>query len=261
MGVLRSKAPSRALLREETVAGVLADWQAERLRLLMMRACTGALILVLAAYVFWVIPWLPLGLATADYSAPVAASVALGTLCGVFAVGYALVWAPQFKNESASEFVRALFGSRRLIRGPGQFMHRLDLECRRARKDRRQTFTLVVVRLDGAAAQDVGMNQLREAASIVARTAVRSDDIVGDSGDDEVWLLALGARQPAIPSLAGRLSRSFRDVVQPSEAHSFKGFAIGAASFGPDGEQSNVLLECARRAIAAISDGASQHAA
>jgi GGDEF domain-containing protein len=218
-----------------------------------MRGCTVALAFVLLAYAFWVIPWLPFGLTVEDYSAPVATSVGLGTLCALLAVAYTLVWAPQFKNESPREFVRALFGSRRLIRGPGQFMHRLDLECRRTRRDRRRAFTLVVVRLDHAPVPDIDVSQLREATSILARSAVRSEDIVGDSGDDEVWLLALGAPQPAIPSLLGRLSSAFREMIPEREQDAFQGFGLGAASFGPDGEKADVLLNSARRAAAAAS--------
>jgi GGDEF domain-containing protein len=201
-----------------------------------------------------VVPWLPLGLTFDDYTLPVLVSVVLGGLTGFFSVAYALVWAPQFKNESATEFVRALFGSRRLIRGRGQFMHRLELECRRARKDRRRAFTLVVVRLDHETT-DVGLAQLREAATFVSRSAVRSEDIVGDSGDDEVWLLALGAPQPAIPSLATRLSKALREISVASNGRKFRGYAIGAAVFGTDGEQPAVLLESAQQAITATHDG------
>ena len=113
------------------------------------------------------------------------------------------------------DVVRLRPGAGQLIRGAQQFHSRLAAECRRARRDRRHVFSLIVVQLPNGESASGEQRPLleetennRQYAAMVVRNTIRGEDDVGDSWPREVWVLSVGAPKEARPSIIERLARS-----------------------------------------------------
>jgi hypothetical protein len=192
-----------------------------------------------------------------DYTPATFVLMIMGFASAVATLLFALVWAPQFRNEPLPEFLRVLFGAGQLIRGPQQFHSRLAAECRRAHKDRRHVFSLIVVQLPkGEAGEEQRplieeTENVRQYAAMVVRNTIRAEDVVGDSWPREVWVLSAGAPQEARPSILHRLARSLATTDGES---AFAGCRIGGSTFGRDGERPNEIFSAAYQRLAPLSD-------
>jgi hypothetical protein len=193
-----------------------------------------------------------------DYTPATFVLMIMAFACAIATLFFALVWAPQFRNEPLPEFLRVLFGAGQLIRGPQQFNSRLAAECRRARRDRRHVFSLIVVQLPNADATSEAQRPLleetennRQYAAMVVRNSIRAEDVVGDSWPREVWVLSVGAPQEARPSIIQRLARS---LTSTDHATLFAGCCIGGSTFGKDGEQPDEMFNAAYGRLASLDE-------
>jgi GGDEF domain-containing protein len=236
---------------------VVGQIRAERLRFLLMRLSFVGVVLLNLGITAWALPGLPWGMEAEDYTPATFVLMIMAFASAVATLLFTLVWAPQFRDEPLPEFLRVLFGAGQLIRGPQQFRSRLVAECRRARKDRRQVFSLIVVQFpNGEAAEEQRplLNEtenVRQYAAMVVRNTIRAEDVVGDSWPREVWVLSAGAPQEARPSIMHRLARS---LASTDDGASFAGCRIGGSTFGRDGDQPNEIFSAAYERLAPLSD-------
>ena len=227
--------------RNGGVPNVVRQMRAERLRLGLMRLAFATLALAFVLTLVWVLPWFPIGLTFDNYSGPAAGAVVLCALTCLGALGFTLVWGPSFRNEPLPEFLRVLFGGHQLIRGRHQFYSRLAAECRRAKKDRRYVFSIVILQRGPGYEQHDWLEPSREAdvAAVLVRSVVRSDDVVATS-PGAIFVLVTGAADQARERVVGRLAKVFLAFDEPLGLYDAR--AIGSATFGEDGDSPELLL-------------------
>ncbi|MEX1253017.1 MAG: hypothetical protein WEE64_01620 [Dehalococcoidia bacterium] len=246
-----------AMAKAGGVRIVVGQIRAERLRFLLMRLSFLGVFLLNLGLTAWALPGLPWGMRAEDYTPATFVLMIMGFASAVATLLFALVWAPQFRNEPLPEFLRVLFGAGQLIRGPQQFHSRLAAECRRARKDRRQVFSLIVMQLPTQEMSDEqrpllqDTENVRQYAAMVVRNTIRSEDVVGDFWPREVWVLSAGAPQEARPSIMHRLARSLSTT---DGEGAFAGCRIGGSTFGRDGEQPNEIFAAAHQRLMPLDE-------
>jgi hypothetical protein len=244
-----------ATVRAGGIRFVIGQIRAERVRFALMRLSFAAVLLLNLLLTAWALPWFPFGTSVDDYTAGTVITVLMAMGCSVVTVLFVLVWAPQFKNEPLPEFLRVLFGASQLIRSPAQFQSRLSAECRRARRDKRHTFSLIVAQLpNGEASEAPKIGEHEEArhyAAMLVRSAIRAEDIVGDSWPREVWVLSVGAGPEARDSILRRLAHALatsEGTEQPLTA-----CRIGGSTFGHDGEEVSELFSSAYKRLGPLT--------
>lgn len=243
-------APGVVPARPSGVAAVFGQLRAERLRFWLMRLSFVGVCLLSLLFLAWAVPWVPFGMRASHYSGIVGATLLLALTSSVSALVFVIVWVPQFRHESLPEFLRVLFGAHQLIRGRQQFESRLAAECRRARRDRRSVFSLIIIELpEQQERPSTGREQERNLAAMLVRSKVRADDIVADCRPREVWLLSVGAGHQACQVIIRRLARGLAD----SEESFHDACRIGSSSFDVDGQQPDELFSAAYERLAPLA--------
>lgn len=232
-------------------AHVVEQIRAQRVRLTFMRLAFAGILLLALLLVLWVVPWVPIGLTADEYDVGIAGALLLGIGTAIASLLFVIIWGPHFRSESVPEFLRVLFGAQQLIRSRKQFSSRLRLECARARKDRRKVFSLIVVQLpaDGNSAREQ-RDERRLMATMLVRSMVRVEDIVGDSWPHEVWVLSVGAGPQACNGIMRRLAQTFAR----SEVPALGQCRIGGSIFGEDGDDPDALFSVAYQRLASAAD-------
>jgi hypothetical protein len=242
------------------ITSVVHQMRAERARLALMRVSFALLFVTCGFALVWVMPWFGVGLTFDNYSGAAAGAVILCAMSGLGAVAFIVVWGPSFRNEPLPEFLRVLFGSRQLIRGRHQFYSRLAAECKRARKDRRYIFSVIMVqRAPGFEQHDwLEPAQEQDVAAMILRGIVRGDDVVATS-PSALWVLITGAAEEARERVATRLAQSLLEFDEPL---GFTGArAMGGATFGEDGDSPELLLFTMKQRLRPLGDREDTHAA
>jgi hypothetical protein len=235
------------------ITNVVHQMRAERSRLAIMRLSFALLFAVCALALVWVMPWFGAGLTFDNYSTAAAGAVLLCTMSGVGALAFILVWGPTFRNEPLPEFLRVLFGSRQLIRGRHQFYSRLAAECKRARKDRRYIFSVIMVqRAPGSEQHDwLEPAQEQDVAAMILRGIVRGEDVVATS-PSALWVLITGAAEQARERVAARVAQSLLEFDEPLGLTGAR--AMGSATFGDDGDSPELLLFTMKQRLRPLAD-------
>jgi hypothetical protein len=236
------------------ISEVLGQLKAERNRFILMRASFLLVAVMVAAFLAWALPAVPFGASAGDYTPASATSVLLCAIAWFASLVFLMVWAPYFRRESLPEFVRVLFGAQQLIRGRQQFQSRLSAECRKAKRDRRHVFSVIVVQVatarNGAVAPDAAKET--ELASLAIRGGVRGDDIVAAAEPNEVWVLALAAPAEGRERVVERLARALLELhASTGSTHTYR---IGAGTIGLDGESPDDLFGAARQRITSLAE-------
>jgi len=227
---------------------------------------TGIAIVLTAALAIWAMPWLPIGMTWDDYTPAVRVSALLaagGTLAGLAG---AYLGGVTGREGGLLETLQSILERRLRVRNRQQFRNRLARECRRARRDRRCSLSLVLVRVsqndegDGPSADSV----LEDIAQVVAAT-VRSSDVPGIAGDGEVGVLAIGADCAAREAIVARLKRalaSYSAELAMSSGSGEKGVvSLGAVTPDHPGLDPDLLLAEARAVLSPVVAGRAKAAA
>jgi hypothetical protein len=255
-----TQAPPAAQPGSGGIAHVVGQMRAERVRFMALRAAFLITILLTVGFVAWALPFVPGGLS--GYDTATAVAIGLAVAAAAAWVFFIVVFVPLFQQEPLSQFLQVLFGGHQLIRGGTQFIRRLEAECRRAQRDRRHVFSLIVVRQPELPHEKRDLTELNgepHAMAFVIRSMVRTKDIVATPSEAEVWVLTLSADQEACERVVRRLSVGLqRADWLPNGAGLTR---IGASTFGVDAEAAQTLLQIAQRRLAPLWATAVEQAA
>ena len=235
------------------IPNVVRQMRSERVQLAVMRASFAALAALALLTLVWVLPFFPLGLTADNYGGPAAGAVILTTLTFLGALTFVLIWGPSFRNEPLPEFLRVLFGGHQLIRGRHQFYSKLAAECRRARRDRRYLFSVIMVQRGPAYEQHDWLEPSRETdvAAMLVRGVVRGDDVVATS-PGAIWVLITGAGEDSRERVVTRLAEVLLDFDEPLGLTGAR--AVGYATFGEDGDGPELLLFAMKQRMRPLTD-------
>jgi PleD family two-component response regulator len=152
------------------------------------------------------------------------------------------------------EILHSLLGRRARLRNRHQFQNRLARECRRGRRERRSSLSLILVRVSEG--EDRDGEQALEHVAHALMAAMRSSDVVGMAGDNEIGILAIGADAKAREVISVRLKRALAaalvEFTEDRVATNVPEALLGASSWGPDGAEPDSLLMAARASFAAV---------
>ena len=236
---------------------MLSQLRSERRRLAAMRVSFVSVVGLVLALAVWLAPQTHLGLTGADYTTSVTAGLVLLGFVAVAVLGFALMWAPQFRREPLPEFLRVLFGAHQLIRNGEQLRSRLAFECRRARRDRRAVFSLVVLAGgSGASYSPIGEAEYEgRELPVLVRSAVRADDIVATTSPRDVWVLLTSVSADVRDAVLARFIRALQAMPDAGEC------SVGASTFGVDGDQPEMLMGVAQQRLTPLPQVAQERAA
>lgn len=238
------------------IASVIAQIQAERRWLTLMRLSFSGVCVSWLLLLTWPFPWMPIGMMVPDYNSAMVVGLIFGLAAVCSSLAFMVIWRPAFRHEPWQEFIRVLFGGGQLIRGRGQFKSRLSTECRRARRDNGNVFSLVVIQLAKPQIDSQDRPQRRQfernLAAVFVRSIARADDIVGDCWPDEVWLLSLGADDEARQNIIRRIARPLAEP--DTSLPLFVDARIGSSTFGPDGKKPGDIFAAAHERLLPLTD-------
>lgn len=169
----------------------------------------GAAAVLAVVLALWAVPWVSFGV-TQEHLRPLetAAFVLVGggaLLALLASVGRDLAGA----DKDVAEFWRGLLGGVERLRNGAQFRYRLGRECARCGRDRRTSSSLILVRLTASGDGDVA--DARDALEHLADALVgglRTSDVVGMVSENELGVLAIGAKPSARGTIVSRLRRT-----------------------------------------------------
>ena len=235
------------------VVGVRAYRQSKALASLFTMGA-AALAVVLA---IWAMPWVPVGMTRDDYSAHLLVALALAMGSILMALIAAFTRGLASGHVQLAEIWHTLLGKRVRLRNRQQFCNRLARECHRAQRERRSSLSLILVRVSEG--EDRDGEQALEHVAHALMAAMRSSDVVGMAGDNEIGILAIGADAKALEIISVRLKRALAaalvEFTEDRLATNVPEALLGASSWGPDGAEPDSLLTAARASFAPVVPG------
>jgi GGDEF domain-containing protein len=236
----------------------LLELRAQReMRFFRLSVCL--VLVVLVATTAWFVPWGSFGLSTEDFNAATTTAFVLLAASGAASTAFALRWAPMLVQEPKSELIRAFLGDGMRIRSRTRFLTRLRYQCELRLKDRGQRFSLVVVDLPAIDAESTeGKCAMMDAFSTIQRI-IRGNDVIGDSGGNEAWVLLMGAGLGDCQTVCRRIADALREDI-PALRDRAAPVLIGAGAFETDGRDTDAIFRAARKRAEA-QDAGEAHAA
>lgn len=221
----------------------------------LKRLALAAFLTMAALFFLWIVPWVPRGLNTGDYTPQLALTIFL-----LIGVTFTAALAMAAQEVSRRHVVRLLawgsvYDEATGLRNRGYLYDRLSLECERAAHSSTVFSVLVLQVLIGEAGPT-----LRTAAGLIERHSSRSDVVALLSGS-EVAILSLGVNKEECVLLIQQLRRAVvEDLSSLSEGLAIDDVRSGGATYGVDGEQPNVLIQVARSAMSRTSNTSTKNA-
>jgi GGDEF domain-containing protein len=207
------------------------------------------------ALAIWAMPWVSVGMTRHDYSPRVVAALLLAMGSTLMWLAAAFTWGLAGADRQLVEILHSLLGRRARLRNRHQFYNRLARECRRARRERRSSLSLVLVRL--STGEDCEGKRALEHVAHALMAAVRSSDVVGIAGDSEIGILAIGAGGKALEIIGARLRRALAaalaELSEDAAAPSVPEASLGVSTLGPDATEPVHLLVAARASFAPVA--------
>lgn len=221
-----------------TLAGLQEIRELRRLRI------SAALLSGIAlAALIWAIPWLRIGMTSGDLSRATLIEIALLVALWIGTAAAALRWGPLLTGEPRSELLRALMGERLSIRGRQRFLLRLRYQCDQSLRGRTRGFSLAVLALPSIDRSVPDGESLMNRVLHAVRRVIRATDVLGDSEQDEVWVLLAEASPQASESVCSRLASSLHEVIETCGAEA----QLGWSTFEADGRDATTLFRVARQ--------------
>jgi hypothetical protein len=223
-----------------------------------LRLSVAALLGVAIAALVWAVPWLRIGMSSSDLSPAAIIEIVLLLVLWLGTAAAALRWAPLLTDEPRSELLRALMGERLSIRGRQRFLLRLRYQLQQSLRGRRRIFSLAVLTLPSIDRSTPEGEGVMDGVLHAARRVIRTADVLGDSEQDEVWMLLAEAGPQACESVCARLAERLHGTVESGGRPAAQ---LGWASFEIDGRDSATLFRVARQRSMPLTDLKSHTAA
>jgi GGDEF domain-containing protein len=224
----------------------------------------GAAAVMAVVLALWMIPWVPIGMRQDDYSPAVWVALVLAMGTAIMGLLGVLTREPASGESDVAELWQNLMGRRWRVRNPRQFHNRLTRECARVQCDQRLSLSLIVVRVSqGDDPDGQGGPGVLEAVEQILAGNVRSSDVTGVLGDDEIGVLAIGVpaeeREVMIRRLRRALERALAGSTGTEHSNQKPVVSLGASTLGL-GDDPDSLLAAARRALRPVGTHAAQAA-
>lgn len=219
----------------------------------LSRLALAALIMLSAVTLLWLLPWLPSGLDTTDYTPELSFTVyLLGGLLILNALTLLLREVVRRKRERLLAW-SAVYDETSGLHNRTYLYDRLSLECERAERNR-STFSVIVLQFrigTSAAVPPAGLSSetLQEVAGVIDHL-IHPTDLVAHLSNKEVAILAIGVgqehRQPLLERLQNAVAAELTRGLDGAATIDVRG---GIATYGVDGNDTEALIKVARAAV------------
>lgn len=216
------------------------------------RLLMAAFLATAILYFLWIVPWLPKGLDTGDYSPKVAFTVYL--LVGVTVLGMITLaireWAWR-KRESLMAW-STVYDEATGLHNRGYFFDRLALECERGGRGS-AVFSVLVLQIRAVGPErghkpPVSGSAMQRIAELINQQT-HPADLVGLLSASELAILATGADREARRGLLARLREAVaKELPVYRSGASTVVVTGGAATYPVDGTEPAALVQAARAA-------------
>ena len=215
----------------------------------LKRMILAAFAITAGFFCLWVIPWLPSGLDTQDYTPELEFTTYL--LAGVVLTGLLAVVSHEFVQHKREALLAwsSIYEGATGVRDRAYLFERLSLECERAQLGA-GVFSLLVLRINFR--DEAPMSLLTDAALQGVAELVESltrGDAVALLAGSELAVLAVGVDKARRGHLLERLTSAVREELSsyPEQAVTID-VHTGAATYGTDGTEASMLVQAARTA-------------
>lgn len=217
----------------------------------------GAAAVMAVALALWVIPWVPIGMTQDDFSPAVRVALALATGSALMGFLAFLTREPASTEGDVAEVWRSLLGKGVRLRNRRQFGYRLARECVSAQRDRRLSLSLILMRVSpGDDDNDLGRRDALDHIVHALALTVRSSDVIGIAGIDEIGVLAISADAEVREVIRARFERALiAALVEWRGAKASRKapmVSLGASTLGLE-DDPDTLVAAARQALRPIN--------
>jgi GGDEF domain-containing protein len=214
----------------------------------LSRLTLGAFFVFAAIFIAWLVPWLPSGLDTDDYTPEMAFTIYL--LGGAVFIGLlALSFRELARRDRESLLVWAsVFDEATGLHNRAYLYDRLALECERAQRSGRP-FTLFVLhtRLAKTAERPTLSPAIQEKLAALIDGITHATDVVALLSPNELVVLAFGVGRDERQSVQHRLQDAVdAELPRLIESSSVIDVKIGVATYGVNGTDPSTLVQAGR---------------
>jgi diguanylate cyclase (GGDEF)-like protein len=217
----------------------------------------GAFIFTAAIALLWLVPWIPAGLDTKDYTAQVGFTVYLLLAVAVFGILSLFVQERTRRNRESLMVWSSVYDETTGLHNRTYLFDRLALECERARRGG-SVFSVIVLQIRGGNTRTrpdqkpdpLSSGGLRKIAEIID-SMTHPTDMVSMLSNSELVVLAIQIDRETRHSLQERLGEAV-SLKLPELLSSDAVFDVktGSATYGVDGNEPSALVQAARTSAA-----------
>lgn len=216
----------------------------------------GAAAVLAVVFALWVIPWVPIGMKQDDLTPKVWVALMLAAGSALTGLLAFFTREPASTEGDVAQVFRGLLGHGKRLKNPRQFRHRVASECESVQRDRRLSLSLILVRVSpGDDPDDPGGRDALEHIVQALTLTVRSSDVIGMAGDDEIGVLAIGAGTEARQVICARFERALTEALaewsRAKMSRKTPEVALGSSAPGPD-DDPEALVAAARQVLRPI---------
>lgn len=221
------------------------------------RLAVGAFVFMAAIACLWLVPWMPSGLDTKDYTPQAGFTVYLLLSVAVLGIISLLVQERTRRNRESLMAWSAVYDETTGLHNRTYLFDRLALECERARRND-GVLSVIVLQIRGGNSSPKGdrksaplsSSTLRKIAEVID-SMTHPTDMVALLSNSELVVLASGADRDSRHGLQERLREAVaRELPELLSADALVDVKTGAATYGTDGTDPATLVQAARTSAA-----------
>jgi len=222
----------------------------------LSRLALGSFIFIGAIILLWLIPWLPAGLDTSDYTPRVAFTVYLLGSAAIIGLTVLSLQELARRDRQVLTAWASVYDQATGLHTRAYFYDRLGLECDRG-EHMPEPFSVIVLQFHAVGPNvknkskpPLSNNALEKTAELI-NSVTHATDVVGLLSGSELAVLAVRVDRERRHVLQDRLERTVSNALpelvgQPSRID----VRAGGATFGVDGTQAGGLIQAARTSAA-----------
>ncbi len=217
----------------------------------------GAFVFMSAITLLWLVPWIPSGLDTKDYTAQVGFTVYLLLAVAVLGIISLFVQERTRRNRESLMVWSSVYDETTGLHNRTYLFDRLALECERAQRGG-AVFSVIVLQIRGGntrtrpdhKTEPLSSGALREIAEVID-SMTHPTDMVAMLSNSELVVVAIRIDRETRHALQARLSEAVSikipELLSSDAAYDVK---TGSATYGVDGSEPSALVQAARTSAA-----------
>jgi GGDEF domain-containing protein len=216
----------------------------------LSRLALGAFFVFAAIFIAWLVPWLPSGLDSDDYTPEMAFTIYL--LGGAVFIGLLALTFREFARRDRESLLvwASVFDEATGLHNRAYLFDRLALECERAQRSGRP-FTLFVLQTRLASGkrehEPALTSNVQEKIAALIDSITHPTDVVALLSPNELAVLAFGVGRDERQAIQHRLQKAVdAELLKLIETSSVIDVKVGAATYGANGIDPSTLVQAGR---------------